>query len=128
MPALGWRCPSGTGTVCLVRTQLSRMPSWRAWCAGALLAGTVVGCAPDETSDGTASTESAVVPATAQAPVTTVLTTIVDDAPLTSGEPAPAPAVPAESIDWSAPLIGGGTLDMRGYADRAVMLWFWAPY
>lgn len=36
----------------------------------------------------------------------------------------PAP----ESIDWTAPLIGGGSIDMTGYRDRAVMLWFWAPY
>jgi hypothetical protein len=36
----------------------------------------------------------------------------------------PAP----ESIDWSAPLIGGGSIDMTGYRDQAVMLWFWAPY
>lgn len=33
-----------------------------------------------------------------------------------------------ESIDWTAPLIGGGEIDMTGFRDRAVMLWFWAPY
>jgi hypothetical protein len=40
---------------------------------------------------------------------------------------AAAGDVPA-TIDWSAPLIGGGEIDMRGFRDRAVMLWFWAPY
>lgn len=33
-----------------------------------------------------------------------------------------------DAINWSAPLIGGGELDMTGFRDRAVMLWFWAPY
>jgi hypothetical protein len=44
-------------------------------------------------------------------------------------EPATPPsAPPPEAIDWSAPLIGGGSIDMRGFTNRAVMLWFWAPY
>lgn len=33
-----------------------------------------------------------------------------------------------ESINWTAPLIGGGEIDMSGFRDRGVMLWFWAPY
>ena len=37
------------------------------------------------------------------------------------------PAVP-EAFDWTAPLVGGGLINLAGYSDKAVVLWFWAPY
>ncbi|MEP7115712.1 MAG: hypothetical protein ABI862_20775 [Ilumatobacteraceae bacterium] len=37
-----------------------------------------------------------------------------------------ASAVPA-SLAFSAPRVGGGTLDMAQYAGKPVLLWFWAP-
>ena len=35
-------------------------------------------------------------------------------------------AVP-ESLVFSAPRVGGGTVDMSDYAGKPVLLWFWAP-
>jgi hypothetical protein len=35
-------------------------------------------------------------------------------------------AVP-DSLAFSAPLVGGGTLDFSQYAGKPVLLWFWAP-
>ncbi len=35
-------------------------------------------------------------------------------------------AVP-ESLAFSAPRVGGGTVDMSDYAGKPVLLWFWAP-
>ena len=32
-----------------------------------------------------------------------------------------------EALQFSAPLIGGGEIDLREYAGRTVALWFWAP-
>jgi len=36
------------------------------------------------------------------------------------------PAVP-QSLAFSAPRVGGGTIDMAAYAGKPVILWFWAP-
>jgi len=36
------------------------------------------------------------------------------------------PAVP-QSLAFSAPRVGGGTIDMATYAGKPVLLWFWAP-
>ncbi|MEC7174977.1 MAG: hypothetical protein VXW34_05195 [Actinomycetota bacterium] len=33
-----------------------------------------------------------------------------------------------EIYDWSASLVGGGSIDLAGYANTAVVLWFWSPY
>ncbi|MEC8729633.1 MAG: hypothetical protein VXX66_02355 [Actinomycetota bacterium] len=48
------------------------------------------------------------------------------DATATSTEPTPE-ATP-EVYDWSASLVGGGSIDLAGYANTAVVLWFWSPY
>jgi hypothetical protein len=40
---------------------------------------------------------------------------------------APDPAAPA-ALQFTAPLVGGGEIDMTTLADRPVLLWFWAPY
>jgi len=66
----------------------------------------------------------------------------VTDEQVTSTSPPPGPEAEAPetsasnespeslpiSYDWSAPLIGGGSVDLAGYANSAVVLWFWAPY
>lgn len=36
------------------------------------------------------------------------------------------PAAP-DALQFSAPLVGGGTLDLTQFAGRTVALWFWAP-
>ena len=35
-------------------------------------------------------------------------------------------AVP-DSLAFTAPLVGGGTVDLAQYAGQPVLLWFWAP-
>jgi hypothetical protein len=42
-------------------------------------------------------------------------------APNVQGGPVP------ESLAFSAPRVGGGTIDMADYAGKPVLLWFWAP-
>jgi len=32
-----------------------------------------------------------------------------------------------EALQFSAPVVGGGELDMRDYAGQTVAFWFWAP-
>ena len=51
-----------------------------------------------------------------------------------AGAPASAPAAGAatgvapEALRFTAPLVGGGTIDLAAYADQPVLFWFWAPY
>jgi|GEM_PF-441646 len=40
----------------------------------------------------------------------------------------PSPEATPEVYDWSAALVGGGSIDLSGYANSAVVLWFWSPY
>ena len=55
--------------------------------------------------------------------------------PSTQVDPAAQPAAPTassgrgvpESLAFSAPRVGGGTVDMSDYAGKPVLLWFWAP-
>ena len=37
------------------------------------------------------------------------------------------PAAP-DALRFAAPLVGGGEVDLAGYAGQPVLLWFWAPY
>ena len=53
------------------------------------------------------------------------------------GSPVPDSAAPDETtaanpeapaaLQFSAPTVGGGDIDFRAFAGRAVALWFWAP-
>lgn len=38
-----------------------------------------------------------------------------------------AATVPA-ALDFTAPLVGGGEIEMGSLAGRPVLLWFWAPW
>jgi hypothetical protein len=49
-----------------------------------------------------------------------------DDAAPPSSLATQSSDVPA-ALRFTAPLLGGGELDGAALADRAVMLWFWAP-
>lgn len=83
------------------------------------LAGVLVACG------GGADTESS---ATQPAPAVVTEAPAATAAP-TGGSDAPAPvgAVPA-ALDFSAPLVGGGTIELGASAGRPVLLWFWAPW
>ena len=58
-------------------------------------------------------------------------------APVATTAPAPAssdaadgsgnPVAPA-ALQFSAPLIGGGDIELTTLAGRPVLLWFWAPW
>lgn len=56
-------------------------------------------------------------------------TTIPTATDPTATDPAPTvPAVPVpEALQFSAPLVGGGELDLASLAGQRVLLWFWAP-
>jgi hypothetical protein len=41
----------------------------------------------------------------------------------TSGTGTPVP----EALQFRAPVVGGGELDMSAYAGQTVAFWFWAP-
>ena len=45
----------------------------------------------------------------------------------TAVDSSPTLAIP-DSLNWSANLIGGGSIDLATYAGQDVLLWFWAPY
>jgi hypothetical protein len=32
------------------------------------------------------------------------------------------------ALRFTAPLVGGGEIDLAGYAGQPVLFWFWAPY
>lgn len=40
---------------------------------------------------------------------------------------APARGAVPDSLAFSAPQVGGGTINMADYAGKPVLLWFWAP-
>lgn len=42
-------------------------------------------------------------------------------------EEAPPPEVPRE-LRFTAPALGGGTIDGADYAGRDLVIWFWAPW
>jgi hypothetical protein len=39
-----------------------------------------------------------------------------------------APAAVPAALDFTAPLLGGGEIEMGQFAGRPVLLWFWAPW
>ena len=79
--------------------------------------------APVSTSvDPTESTPAPQSPSTA-APGTTTIDTAVA---ATDGVGEPAAVVPA-SLQFAAPLVGGGTFDGASVAGAPVVFWFWAP-
>ena len=97
------------------------MRSPRVIALSGLLAMLSSACAIDEqttvTDGSTPSIVSTVSPATSPS---------TSQAATDSSNPE-APSIPA-AYDWTAPLVGGGLLNLAGYSNKAVVLWFWAPY
>lgn len=55
-----------------------------------------------------------------------------DTSPATSAPAGSAPVVTSDvaapdALQFTAPLVGGGSLDFTQYAGKTVALWFWAP-
>jgi hypothetical protein len=46
--------------------------------------------------------------------------------PPDTASPEQAASAP-EILQFSAPVVGGGELDLRSYAGQTVAFWFWAP-
>jgi hypothetical protein len=66
------------------------------------------------TSQGTASTTAATQPTATASP---------------GGEsPASAPGNVPAALEFAAPLVGGGEIELTTLAGRPVLLWFWAPW
>jgi hypothetical protein len=47
--------------------------------------------------------------------------------PSSAAPTAPATTVP-EILDFSAPALGGGTVEGADYAGADLAIWFWAPW
>ena len=64
------------------------------------------------------------------APATTTATTapVVTSAAPTGTDAARAPADAPAALGFSAPLVGGGEIELGSLAGRPVLLWFWAPW
>ena len=60
------------------------------------------------------------------APDTPAPDTPAPDTPAPDTSDVANPDAPA-ALQFSAPLVGGGTIDFRQFAGQAVALWFWAP-
>jgi hypothetical protein len=69
-------------------------------------------------SDSSSTRGSTTAPRTESTTESTAASTIGP----TSGSAVPAP------LDFAAPAVGGGSIDMRSFAGTTVALWFWAPY
>jgi hypothetical protein len=67
------------------------------------------------TSQGTASTTAAT-----SSPAAT--------SSLAGESPASTPANVPEALGFTAPLVGGGEIELTTLAGRPVLLWFWAPW
>jgi hypothetical protein len=46
---------------------------------------------------------------------------------VTSPAATAAPGAVPDTLAFSAPLVGGGTLNFADYAGTPLLLWFWAP-
>ena len=52
-------------------------------------------------------------------------------APATTGDDTGSAVVPADvpaALQFAAPLVGGGDIELTTLAGRPVLLWFWAPW
>ena len=63
--------------------------------------------------------EGSAAPATTAAAATA---TVVDN------QPSSVPTNVPEALEFAAPLVGGGEIELTTLAGRPVLLWFWAPW
>ena len=85
-----------------------------------LLAATVlVACSGGDQSGSTAATGAT----TTQSSSTTAGSTAASTAGSTAGSIEVPPA-----LQFTAPLVGGGEIELGALAGRPVLLWFWAPW
>lgn len=78
---------------------------------------TTAGPAPDSPTDAT---PAGTTPAPSGPTVTSAATSTI--------VPTTAPVAVPEALDFAAPLVTGGEIELGEYAGRPVLLWFWAPW
>lgn len=85
-------------------------------------------CGSDGTTDAAVSSAApaTAAPATA-APATAAPADTATSDTAAAVTTAPAAAVVPASLQFSAPLVGGGTFDGASVAGAPVVFWFWAP-
>ena len=71
--------------------------------------------------------EDAGAPA-ADAPTATTVAPPATAAAGDSTDAAEAPVAVPAALNFTAPLVGGGEIEMGQFAGRPVLLWFWAPW
>jgi hypothetical protein len=109
-------------------------------CGGGSASNTASDTAPPaadepELVDTEAPADAAATPAETPAPTESeaVEPAATDPAPAdeaveeTAAEPAADPIVVPASLQFSAPLVGGGELDAASLAGKPTVFWFWAP-
>ncbi len=93
-------------------------------------AAALVGLTMLATACGSSSNQAA--PAASEPPAAPAETTAVDAAPpaaapATDGSDTAEPVVVPAALQFSAPLVGGGELDVATLAGKPTVFWFWAP-
>lgn len=84
-----------------------------------------VPAAPTATPSSAPPTAPPTAPPPDGTPATIATPTDVTGEP--SGEATSGAVVPA-ALQFSAPLVGGGDIELGALAGRPVLLWFWAPW
>jgi hypothetical protein len=80
---------------------------------------------PAETTVGATAAPSTAAPDTE--PSTAPAEPTTAPSPTEAPTPTEAPVVVPEALQFSAPLVGGGTFDGAAAAGKPTMFWFWAP-
>ncbi len=95
-----------------------------------LVAGLVLAACGDDDDDPTVVTAPEVTGAVATLPEASVPTTAEGDAAAASGPATDGPAaeITPVQLDRSLPTVGGGEVDLRGYAGTDTIVWFWSPW
>jgi len=88
-----------------------------------VLAAVLVTACGDDAATGNPGTADTGTPASEVPGATDPLGTT---APVDTATPEQVATAP-EALQFSAPVVGGGELDMRAYAGQTVAFWFWAP-
>lgn len=91
--------------------------------------GTAAPATVPETTTGDTRAATTEAPATDAPTGSSEAPSAATTAPASSAAPAPteAPVVVPEALQFTAPLVGGGTFDGAAAAGKPTLFWFWAP-
>ena len=77
-------------------------------------------------ADGNSAVADPSEPTAAAAPTSSPAGSTASSTPASDDTTTASIAAPA-ALQFSAPVVGGGTLDLSSYAGTTVLFWFWAP-